>query len=109
REELPQLAAWLALVPRQNSSGGRMCCWAWCGDLYLRAVLIHGARLATDGAQRKKDQICGWPGAMLTRRNKNIVVALAKKNARMDWALLAHDREFQSGHTASLVPSFSPG
>jgi hypothetical protein len=58
-------------------------------------LLIHGARSAIVAAQRKA-LVNPWLASLLHRRNPNIAaVALANKNARTVWALLAHDREFQ--------------
>lgn len=99
-----QLAAWFGLVPKQNSSGGKNVLLGISkrGDTYLRTLLIHGARAVINAAQRKRDQIDGWLGAVLTRRNKNVaVVALANKNARIVWALLRHDRQFQPDYTTA--------
>src|SRR4029453_1696612 len=65
------------------------------GDVYLRTLLIHGARSAIVAAQRKTT-VNPWLAGLLHRRNPNVAaVALANKNARIAWALLAHDREFQ--------------
>ena len=65
------------------------------GDTYLRTLLIHGARSAIVAAQRKgKPNV--WLSGLLARRHPNIAaVALANKNARTIWALLAHEREFR--------------
>ena len=101
-----QLAAWLGLVPRQNSSGGKNVLLGISkrGDTYLRTLLVHGARAAVNAAQRMKARIGGWLGGILSRKNKNIaVVALANKNARIVWALLAHDREFRPGYASTGV------
>lgn len=92
-----QLAAWLGLVPRQHSSGGKPTLLGISkrGDSYLRKLLIHGARAAVRVAQHKTDQTSVWLNRLLDRRNKNIAaVALANKNARIVWALLAHDQTF---------------
>jgi transposase len=95
-----QLAAWLGLVPKQHSSGGKQTLLGISkrGDCYLRTLLIHGARAVIYAAQRKLANT-GWLASLLARRDKNIVaVALANKNARTVWALLAHDREFRSDY-----------
>jgi transposase len=95
-----QLAAWLGLVPRQNSSGGKNVLLGISkrGDTYLRTLLIHGARSVMQAANRR-EQKEGWLYGLLQRRNPNVAaVALANKNARIVWALLAHDREFQSDY-----------
>jgi transposase len=95
-----QLAAWLGLVPGQHSSGGKQTLLGISkrGDCYLRTLLIHGARAVIYAAQRKLAST-GWLASLLARRDKNVVaVALANKNARIVWALLAHDREFRSDY-----------
>jgi transposase len=99
-----QFAAWLGLVPRQNSSGGKNVLLGISkrGDTYLRTLLIHGARSVLYAAQRKTAQVGGWLGKLIERRSANVAaVALANKNARVVWALLAHDREFQPGYAAA--------
>ncbi|SAK96253.1 transposase [Caballeronia arationis] len=87
-----QLAAWLGLVPQQNSGGGKNVLLGISkrGDSYLRTLLIHGARSAMRAASRK-EQKEGWLQRLLQRRNPNVAaVVLANKNARIVWALLAH-------------------
>ncbi len=101
-----QLAAWLGLVPRQNSSGGKQKLLGMSkrGDVYLRTLLIHGARSAILAAQRKARTGDSWLGSLLRRRHVNIAaVALANKNARTIWALMAHDREFQADYQPRLA------
>ncbi|MCZ2420760.1 MAG: IS110 family transposase [Burkholderiales bacterium] len=91
-----QLAAWLGIVPRQHSTGGKPTLLGISkrGDAYLRTLLIHGARAVIRIAERKPDAD-PWLKALLARRNKNVAaVALANKNARTIWALLAHDRQY---------------
>jgi transposase len=98
-----QLAAWLGLVPRQHSTGGKsnLLGISKRGDCYLRTLLIHGARAVLWHAERKPDGH-GWLHNLLSRRHKNVAaVALANKNARMVWALLAHDREFRSDYATA--------
>lgn len=92
-----ELAAWLGLVPRQHSSGGKQNLLGISkrGDSYLRMLLIHGARSMLRVAQRKTDYVSGWLSKLTERRHHNIAaVALANRNARIMWALLAHDRTF---------------
>ena len=96
-----QFAAWLGLVPRQHSSGGkeRLLGISKRGDTYLRTLLIHGARSVLIRLHRHADQAEGWLARLAARRNSNIAaVALANKNARIVWALLAHDRDYQRGY-----------
>lgn len=100
-----QLAAWLGLVPRQHSSGGKPTLLGISkrGDTYLRTLLIHGARAVVRIAGNKPDQNT-WLGKLLARRNKNVVaVALANKNARVVWALLARNDVFRPTHTTACA------
>ena len=92
-----QLAAWLGLVPRQHSSGGkpRLHGISKRGDTYLRTLLLHGARSVLRFAARPTDPTTQWLQAIQARRNANIAaVALANNHARVVWALLAHDRHY---------------
>ena len=94
-------SAWLGLVPRQHSSGGKPTLLGMSkrGDAYLRTLLIHGARSAILAAKLKVDNTNGWLTNLLTRRHPNIAaVALANKNVRTVWALLAHGREFKADY-----------
>lgn len=101
-----QLAAWLGLVPRQHSSGGKQTLLEISkrGDSYLRTLLIHGARAVLRVAGRKESFTGSWLAGVIVRRNHNVAaVAQANKTARIIWALLAHDREYDAnyGVTAS--------
>jgi transposase len=101
-----QLAAWLGLVPRQASSGGkeRLLGISKRGDTYLRTLLIHGARSVLLTLRRRSDQSEGWAARLTARRNHNIAaVALANKNARIVWALLAHGRKYQAGYVKAAA------
>jgi transposase len=98
-----QLSAWLGLVPRQHSSGGKPALLGISkrGDVYLRTLLIHGARSAILAAQRKAANTNVWLAGLLGRRHPNVAaVALANKNVRTVWALLAHGREFRANYVA---------
>jgi transposase len=94
-----QLAAWLGLVPRQHSSGGKPTLLGISkrGDTYLRTLLIHGARSVVRVAERKVKHASSWLASLMERRHHNVaIVALANKNARIVWALLAHEREYKT-------------
>ena len=96
-----QVSAWLGLVPRQSSSGGKPTLLGISkrGDAYLRTLLIHGARSAILAAKNKTDNTHGWLTNLLQRRHPNIAaVALANKNVRTVWAMLAHGREFKADY-----------
>ena len=102
-----QLAAWLGLVPRQHSSGGKNVLLGISkrGDGYLRTLLIHGARSVVRVVQSRVKAGGSpppWLGALLSRRNSNVAaVALANKNARIVWALLSQNREYQVDYAAA--------
>jgi transposase len=92
-----QLAAWLGLVPRQHSTGGKQVLLGISkrGDSYLRMLLIHGARAVIRVAERRAGYAGSWLARLLARRNQNVAaVALANKNARTVWALLAQERDY---------------
>lgn len=100
-----QMAAWMGLVPRQCSSGGKQLLLGISkrGDTYLRTLLIHGARAVIRFAEKKAEPD-SWLRKLMARRNKNVAaVALANKNARIVWALLAKDRMFRSDYTPAAV------
>jgi transposase len=94
-----QLAAWLGLVPRQHSSGGkeRLGRISKRGDGYLRKLLVHGARTVLLWSRRKKETRSPWLEALLARRPTNVVlVAMANKTARVVWALLSRGEAFRT-------------
>jgi transposase len=98
-----QLAAWLGLVPREHSTGGkpRLLGISKRGDVYLRTLLVHGARATLRWIETKPDDRSRWVRALIARRGKNrAAVALANKNARMVWALLVHNQEYRVGTAA---------
>src|SRR5208282_6013210 len=101
-----QVSAWLGLVPRQSSSGGKPTLLGISkrGDAYLRTLLIHGARSAILAAQRKTEHKNVWLANLLNRRHPNIAaVVLANKNVRTVWAILAHGREFKADYVPTLM------
>lgn len=92
-----QMAAWLGLVPKQASSGGRTVLLGISkrGDPYLRTLLIEGAMSAVRAAATKDDARSRWINALRARRGVKIAaVAVANKNARIAWALLAKGRSY---------------
>lgn len=86
-----QFSAWLGLVPRQNSSGGKakLGSITKAGDSYLRTLLVLGARSLLISAKNKKDPVSRWALQVKERRGLGrAIVAIAAKNARMCWAML---------------------
>ena len=85
------LAAWLGLVPRQHSTGGRerLLGISKRGDVYLRQLLVHGARAVLRWVERKEDRTSCWARALQARRHSNVAcVALANKMARVAYAVM---------------------
>ena len=96
-----QLAAWLGLVPRQHSTGGKPTLLGISkrGDCYLRTLLIHGARSVVRVVEQQANYANQWLAGIMRRRNKNVAaVALANKNARIIWALLTQNREYSAAY-----------
>lgn len=93
-----QFSAWLGLVPRQHSSGGkpRLFGISKRGDPYLRTLLIHGARSVVYRAGRKTDHRSRWIVDKQRRLGTTkTCVALANKNARIVWSLIAHQEDYR--------------
>jgi transposase len=91
-------SAWIGLVPRQHSSGGKEKLGGISkrGDKRLRTLLIHGARAVIKHSEHKTDPRSCWINALVARSNKNIAaVALANKNARIIWAMLTRQEEYR--------------
>jgi len=87
------MAAWIGLVPRQNSTGGkeRMGGISKQGDQYLRWLLVAGAMTVIRHGRRTNFEKNPWLGDLVARKpTKLAAVALANKNARTAWALLAN-------------------
>jgi transposase len=92
------LAAWLGLVPRHRASGDRITLGAISkrGDQHLRTLLVHGARAVVRAAARKTDARSQWVNALVARRGVNrAIVAVANKNARIIWVLLARQEDYR--------------
>jgi len=92
------LAAWLGLVPRQATTGGkpRLLGITKRGSKYLRKMLIQGARAAMPSLSRGSTRLGQWLRSLLARAHSNrVVVALAAKMARIVWALLRHGTTFE--------------
>jgi len=99
-----QMSAWIGLVPRQHSSGGKTVLLGITkkGDKYLRTLLIHGARAALKAYQKKPDQMPTWLQQLLQRKHPNVVcVALASRNARVAWAMLSRGEDYKVPSTAT--------
>ena len=92
-----EFAAWLGLVPRQHSTGGKPLLLGISkrGDRYLRKLLIHGARAVVRTVDGKQDGRSRWLQGLLVRRGKNRAgVAPAHKTARIAWVILAKGERY---------------
>jgi len=94
-----QFAAWLGLVPRQNSSGGkdRLGGISKMGDRYLRHLLVIGATAVVRYTRRKTTTISLWANRLLERKPARLVtVAVANKMARIVWAVMARQENYRT-------------
>ena len=108
------LAAWLGLVPRQLTTGGRprLVGISKRGNKYFRKLLIHGARAALPTLLESPTSLGAWLRGLMTRMHKNaVVVALANKLARLAWAVLRHCDVLQTSEArrTSRKPSSKSG
>ncbi|WP_041161509.1 IS110 family RNA-guided transposase [Yersinia enterocolitica] len=93
-----QFAAWLGLVPREFSSGGkqRLGRISKRGERYFRYLLVHGARAVAGVIERHKDNM-PWLYRLLNKKAYNVaVVAQANKTARILWSMLVHHTEYRT-------------
>lgn len=98
------LAAWLGLVPRQVSTGGRpkLLGITKRGNKYLRMLFIHGARAALPSLAKSATPLGQWLRGLLARAHRNVtVVALAAKMVRIAWATLRRNATFEPAHGAA--------
>ena len=99
-----EFAAWLGIVPRQYSTGGKtnLLSISKRGNVYLRKILIHGARAAVLRIKRDRAPIGVWLDRLDARAHKNVVVvAMANKIARTAWAVLSSGNDYKP----SAVPA----
>ena len=98
-----QFGAWLGIVPRQDSSGGKIRLGRITkrGDDYLRTLLIQGAKTAVMSAGRRDDPISRWLVQLTARVGwQKACVAMANKNARILWAVMTRDADFDARHVS---------
>lgn len=94
-----EMAAWLGLVPRQHSTGGkpRLLGISKRGDTYLRMLVIHGARSALRWTDKKPDARSRWASEVKERRGQNVAaVALANKMVRTAWVLMRRNETYRT-------------
>jgi transposase len=93
------LAAWLGLVPRQHSTGGksRLLGISKRGNPYLRRLFIHGGRAVVARAKRENHTFGNWLNQLEARAPRNaVVVAMANKLARIAWAVLTRGQVYRA-------------
>jgi len=98
-----QFGAWLGIVPRQNSTGGKASLGRITkrGDNYLRTLLIQGAKVAVMTAGKRDDPISRWLVQLAARVGwQKACVAMANKNARILWAVMTRDPGFDPKHVS---------
>lgn len=98
------LGAWLGLVPRQHTTGGkpRLLGISKRGNTYLRTLLIHGARAALPSLAKADTTLGEWLRGLQARCHPNtVVVALANKLARIAWVIMRRDATFSVQRTAN--------
>ena len=91
-------AAWLGVVPRQYSTGGKQKLFGISkrGNVYLRRMLIHGARAVLLRVKYDTGGLGQWVHRLAQRAPHNkVVVAIANKLARIAWAVLSSGRDCQ--------------
>ncbi len=107
-----QFSAWMGITPRQRSSGGknRLGTITKRGDPYLRTLLIQGAKSVVNSAHTRSDPISRWVLALKLRSGwQKAVVALANKNARILWAVMTKEVDFDRHHVSEKPqPPTSP-
>lgn len=97
------LSAWIGLVPKQNSTGGksRLGRITKRGNSYLRKMLIHGARSICKHHRDRDTPLANWIRGLSSRMAMNkVYVAIANKLARIAWTVLRTGREFDMGELA---------
>lgn len=99
-------AASLGLTPRQHSTGGRdrLLGISKRGDSYLRKLLVHGARAVLRHVDGKDDGLSHWLKGLASRKHVNVAtVALANKTARIAWALVHNDTDYDNNLAAASM------
>jgi transposase len=101
-----EFAAWRGVVPREHSTGGKQKLLGISkrGNSYLRRLFVQGARAVLQQRTKQSSGLSVWLAQLTSRRHHNVVgVALANKMARMAWAVLAKNEQYQPPVLADLA------
>lgn len=101
-----EFAAWLGLVPRQHSTGGkpRLLGISKRGNSYLRKLFVHGARAVITRSKRENHPLGRWIDELASWVHRNVlIIALANKLARISWAVLNRGETYRGIATAVTV------
>jgi len=93
-----EFAAWMGLVPKQHSTGGKAKLYGISkrGNRYLRKILIHGARAVVLRSKRDRIAMGAWMTSLEARASRNVlIVATANKLARIAWAVLSTGQAYR--------------
>ncbi|HTF61536.1 MAG TPA: IS110 family transposase [Edaphobacter sp.] len=93
-----EFAAWMGLVPRQHSTGGKARLYGISkrGNRYLRMILVHGARAVVLRSKRDRIAMSAWLTSLEGRAPRNVlIVAMANKLARIAWAVLSTGQDYR--------------
>jgi transposase len=103
-----EFAASLGLTPRQHSTGGkeRLLGISKRGDSYLRKLLVHGARAVLRHARHRDDALSQWLNELRARKHVNVItVAMANKTARIAWAIVHGDTDYDPALLQATWPT----
>jgi len=94
-----EFAAWMGLVPKQHSTGGKTKLYGISkrGNRYLRKILVHGARAVVLRSKRDRIAMGSWMTSLEMRVPRNVlIVAMANKLARIAWAVLSSGQDYKA-------------
>jgi len=98
-----EFAAWMGLVPRQHSTGGKARLYGISkrGNRYLRIILVHGARAVVLRSKRDRIAMGAWLTSLEGRAPRNVlIIAMANKLARIAWAVLSTGQDYRTDAVA---------
>jgi len=103
-----EFAAWLGVVPREYSTGGKQKLLGISkrGNSYLRRLFVQGARAVLQQSAKQSSDLSAWLAQLTSRTHRNVAgVDLADKLARMAWAVLAKNEKYRPPMLAGAAPA----